>query len=285
MPRLIFRLAIALLMARGTTAFAQAPAEVTRVMSYNIRYDNPDDRPAWPERRPHLVAQVRFLAPDILGVQEALPDMVGQMASALPDYDFYGLGRDDGRTGETTTIFYRRARFSRLSAATQWCSPTPDRPSRAYDAALPRTVTRLVLQDRLTLQVWDVRNVHFDHAGPIAREACARQVAATRAFPDAKVLVLGDFNAGPDSAPYRLLGSRADGFQLKDARRFAVTAFGPSVTFNAFSLERRGEPIDHIFVDAALEVLRFATLTDNIHGQVISDHYPIVADVRTAPVR
>ncbi|ATQ43905.1 endonuclease/exonuclease/phosphatase family protein [Caulobacter mirabilis] len=283
MLRLTLRLATALLAARGSTAFAQAPAEITRVMSYNIRYDNPDDRPDWPARRPHLIAQIRFLAPDILGVQEALPHMVEQMTSALPGYESYGLGRDDGRSGETTTIFYNRARFFRLSAATQWCSPTPDRPGKAYDAALPRTVTRVVLRDRLTRQVWDVRNVHFDHAGPVAREACARQVVATKAFPNAKILVLGDLNAAPNSAPYRALSGRADGFELKDARRSALTAFGPSATFNAFSLERRGEPIDYIFVDAAIDVLRFATLTDNIYGQVISDHYPIVADLRPPP--
>jgi endonuclease/exonuclease/phosphatase family metal-dependent hydrolase len=68
-----------------------------RVMSYNIRYDNPDDTPDWRARRGPMAAQIRAVQPDVLGVQEALMPMVDDLARALPGYDHYGVGRDDGR--------------------------------------------------------------------------------------------------------------------------------------------------------------------------------------------
>ena len=149
-----------------------------RVMSYNIRVDVPSDDPAWPERRPHMARQIAFLDPDILGVQEAQTHMVEWLASQLPAYERYGLGRDDGQTGESATVFWKRDRFERLRADTFWCSPTPEVPSRGWDAAYPRTVTRVVLRDRRGGEVLDVRNTHFDHVGVVAREQCARLVAA-----------------------------------------------------------------------------------------------------------
>ena len=88
--------------------FAAPEPQPIRLMSYNIRYDAPDDRPNWPERRPHMARQIAFFAPDVLGVQEALIPMVAYLAEQAPDYDHYGLGRDDGaESGETTTLFWR----------------------------------------------------------------------------------------------------------------------------------------------------------------------------------
>ena len=153
--------------------FAAPEPQPIRLMSYNIRYDAPEDRPNWPERRPHMARQIAFFAPDVLGVQEALIPMVAYLAEQAPDYDHYGLGRDDGAEGgETTTLFWRRDRFEVVRKQTLWCSPTPDRPSKGWDAALPRTLTRVVLRDRSDGRLLDVRNAHFDHVGVVAREQC-----------------------------------------------------------------------------------------------------------------
>jgi len=148
-----------------------------RAMSYNIRVDVPSDNPTWAERRPHMAAQIAFVDPDILGVQEAQPHMVDYLAERLPEYDRYGVGRDDGRVGESATLFWKRDRFEPLQTRTFWCSPTPEVPSKGWDAAYPRTVTRVVLRDRRDGRLLDVRNTHFDHVGAVARERCAALVA------------------------------------------------------------------------------------------------------------
>jgi endonuclease/exonuclease/phosphatase family metal-dependent hydrolase len=258
-------------------ALAQAPDPV-RAVTYNVRYDAAADDPGWTVRRPHLVAQLVFLDADLIGVQEALPHQVVHMAEGLPGHDHYGVGRDDGAdAGETTTLFWRRDRFEALSRETFWCSPTPDRPSKGWDAALPRTITRVVLRDRLDGEVWDVRNTHFDHVGQEARLRCAEQIASLEPAPGARLIVMGDFNTGPETDPYRALIASG----LSDARVVSPAAFGPTGTYNAFDATRgQGAPaIDHIFVGPGLSVLRVGVLTDTIGGKAISDHFPVAADV------
>jgi len=273
--------AVIAIAAQPTAALAQTPT--LWVMSYNIRYDNPDDRPNWRARRGPMARQIAYLSPDILGVQEALAPMVADLAGSLPAYAHYGVGRDDGQSrGETTTIFYRAARFQQLMAETRWCSPTPEQPGKAYDAALPRTYARVVLRDRVSGALLDVRNAHLDHIGAESRRLCAEQIRDQAPWPGARLIVLGDFNSAPTDPPYVLLtsGDRP----LRDARAASSVVFGPAGTFNDFSpgVPPTG-PIDYIFVDRAFAVLRFATLTDTDNGQVISDHFPVIAEIAAPP--
>lgn len=274
-------LGLAAAAALATAHPGAAPAQTPSfwVMSYNIRYDNPDDRPDWRARRGPMARQISFFSPDILGLQEALVPMVADLSAALPDYAHYGVGRDDGdKAGETTTIFYRSARFERLLAQTRWCSPTPERPGKAYDAALPRTYARVVLRDRASGVLLDVRNAHLDHVGAESRRLCARQMRDQPTWPGARLVVLGDFNSAPGEPPHDALTSGVGG--LRDARAASPVVFGPAGTFNDFSPGAPPTgPIDYVFVDRALRVLRFATLTDTDGGQAISDHFPVIAQI------
>lgn len=282
LARILSALAAVVTLALAPAAAAAHEPASFRVMSYNIRVDVPTDNPTWTERRPHMASQIAFHDPDLLGVQEAHSAMVGWLAGRLPGYDRYGLGRDGGGpVGETTTLFWRRDRYERLRAETFWCSPTPDRPSKGWDAAYPRTVTRVLLRDRRDGRLLDVRNTHFDHVGVVAREQCAELVAglapAGADGETAAVVLMGDFNTGPETPPYRRI--LASG--LRDARAVSPLVFGPAGTFNAFDIasDNEGVAIDHIFIGPGLAVERFAVLTDSFGGRVISDHFPLVADI------
>lgn len=282
-PRVLSLLLAVSLLALAPAAGAHEPG--FRVMSYNIRVDVPTDNPGWEERRPHMAAQIGFNDPDILGVQEAHSAMVGYLAERLPGYDRYGLGRDDGGpVGETTTVFWKRDRYEPVSVDTFWCSPTPEVPSKGWDAAYPRTVTRVVLRDRRDGGLLDVRNTHFDHVGQEAREQCAILVSRlTPAEVDgetARIVLMGDFNTGPGTPPWRRIVASG----LRDARAVSPVVFGPAGTFNAFDIasDNDGVAIDHVFVGPGLSVERFGVLTDSFGGRVISDHFPLVADLRPA---
>ena len=280
LARALAALTAAILLCAAAPAASHDPASF-RVMSYNIRVDVPTDNPTWIERRPHMADQIAFTDPDLLGVQEAQPAMVDWLSEQLPAYDRYGVGRDDGLVGESTTLFWKRDRYEALRTETFWCSPTPATPSKGWDAAYPRTVTRVLLRDRRDGRLLDVRNTHFDHVGVVAREQCAELVAALPPVEHdggpALVVLMGDFNTGPETAPYRRI--LAAGF--RDARVVSPVDFGPAGTFNAFDIagDNGGVAIDHVFIGPGLAVERFGVLTDSFGGRVISDHFPVVADI------
>lgn len=82
-----------------------------KVMTLNIRYDNPDDGAnAWPQRRSIVVQTINRQQLDVFGLQEAQFHQLTFLDSVLSDYHYYGIGRDDGGVkGEFSPIFTKRA--------------------------------------------------------------------------------------------------------------------------------------------------------------------------------
>lgn len=100
------------------------------VATYNIRFDNPDDGVhRWSSRRSQVGEQVRALGADIVSMQEVLADQLDDIVAMTPGYAHEGIGRDGGRRGEHTPLFYRTARFARLDGGTFWpaCGRSPTR--------------------------------------------------------------------------------------------------------------------------------------------------------------
>src|SRR5687768_13886923 len=193
--------------ARATTGSATPPL---RVMSFNIRYDTPSDGVnAWPLRRDWVAALIRFHGADVVGVQEALAHMLTDLDTRLPGFARVGVGRADGRTGgEFSAILYRTDRVALIDSGTFWLSPTPEVPgSKGWDAAIERVATWARFRDRRTGCRYVHLNTHFDHEGERARQESARLIRrrlAELAGGD-PVVVTGDLNAVPASAPYRVL--------------------------------------------------------------------------------
>lgn len=268
-------------------AAAKDKADHISAMTYNIRLDLASDgADAWPHRRKALTGLVAYYAPDFVGMQEVLLHQKQQVEADLPAYSFVGVGRDDGKeAGEFSMLGYRTGRFDLLGSGTFWLSPTPDTPSKGWDAALPRIATWARLKDKSAAQSFLVVNTHFDHIGEVARVESAklirRWIGAHRQAGDAVVL-MGDFNSDTGSAPYQaLLAPDAGLIALHDTQDISRTPhFGPAGTFTGFKIEQlAGSPIDHIFVSDGVAVLRHATITQQTGGRLPSDHYPVLADL------
>lgn len=261
-------------------------AQSLRVMSYNIRYDNPaDGLNAWSNRKGFLADQVRIADPDILGVQESLPHQIQYLAAALPGYDHAGVGRDENGAGESTTIFFKKDRFEMTELKMFWLSDTPEVMSKGWDAAIRRICTYVRLKDKESGRKLLVLNTHFDHVGVEARKKSAElivsRIAAINTSGD-PVVLLGDFNATPESEPVLRLRS-----SLSDARDVARESILPQQgSFNGFD---SGAPaanlIDHIFVSKDFSVTRFAMLVESKEGRYPSDHFPVVAELELSQAR
>ena len=116
--------------------FINSPSTTLKVMTFNIRYNNPDDgENAWPVRKNYVVEMVKKNNIDILGIQEGLKDQVDYLSNELSDYGRIGIGRDDGKeAGEYSAVFYKKVKFEKLESNTFWLSQTPEKPGLGWDA-------------------------------------------------------------------------------------------------------------------------------------------------------
>lgn len=255
-----------------------------RLMSFNVRYENGGDAGsrAWRQRVPGIVRMIRDESPDVIGIQEARHGQAADMWASLPDYEFTGQARDDGkRNGEYAGIFFRRDRFEADAAdqGTFWLSDTPQTPgSKTWGNEIPRTTTWLRLTDRATQRGFYVFNTHWDHRHQGSRENSARlmvQRIRDRKRPDEPVILLGDFNAIENNPAVAHLVSEAG---LTDTFQALHAAEKNRRTLHFWSDTREGIlKVDHILVSRGAEVIS-AAIRDR-DKPMVSDHFPVTARV------
>lgn len=267
-----------------------APLNI-RAMTYNIRLDTPvDGENGWSHRRSWLSDQIIWLAPDIFGLQEVVINQKRDIAHDLPAYQIIGNGRDDGvDAGESSPIGFRPERFELLDNGTFWLSPTPDQPGKGWDAAFPRVATWARLRDRASQRAVLALNTHWDHIGIEARRQSGLQLRAwlsANARAGEHLILLGDFNTAIDNeAMAALVDPQPHAARLRDSRAASqTTPFGPVGTFNAFHLvPDETLTIDHILVGDSVTVSRYAVVAQHVDGRVMSDHFPVFADLVLGP--
>ncbi|WP_229414976.1 endonuclease/exonuclease/phosphatase family protein [Massilia aurea] len=259
------------------SAAAAAPMNVA---SFNLRYNNPQDGPnAWPARKELVKALIRHHAFDIVGTQEGLAGQVADLAR-MEEFDHVGVGRDDGKqAGEHSAIFYRKSRFALLDKGDFWLSETPERPSLGWDATCcNRIVSWAKLRELGNGRVFYVFSAHFDHEGVVARRASAdlllRKIAEISRGEAA--ICVGDFNSTPDTPQMQVMAkAMRDAFQVSQTPPYGPVGTYQGFRFDAPMLDR----IDYVYVDTHFEVLKYAALSDSLHGRFPSDHHPVVARV------
>ena len=252
------------------------------IISYNIRYDNNwDIENSWKIRRNKISKILVQYSPSIIGIQEGLLNQVQYIDSSLIDYDYVGVGRDDGKMkGEFCAIYFDTTRYVLLKNSTFWLSETPDTISVGWDAALERICTYGLFKDRISKKEFWVFNTHFDHMGIIAREKSSGLILKRikkinrQSLP---VILMGDFNSIPNSPPVKEIKT-----ELSDALQISLEKLqGPRGTFNGFNedlpIEKR---IDYIFTND-LKVLSYTHINDRLNNnRHISDHLPVMIKIQ-----
>jgi len=260
--------------------------QIVKVMSFNVRYDNPDDGiNAWSNRKAMVFSFLNDQQPDIIGFQEVLKHQYKELSEHLDDYSSIGVGRDDGKDqGEFVPVFYRKDKYELLASSHFWLSESPEViGSKSWGAILPRIVTWLQLKDRRKGYIFYVFNTHFSHVSTYARNQSAvlllnkiKTIAG-----QAPVVLTGDFNAQPSEQMYSTIIDNWEGYYaLWDSRHLPLNITEQNYqTFNGFNPETPEVIIDHIFVNGFFDVKSFNTFQIAEDDMYISDHYPIQSEL------
>ena len=275
MKRLIYLLAAVAFTACGS-------ATSLSVMTFNMRYDNPEDgQNNWRFRRERIAGVIKAQEVDVLGTQELLSNQFDDLSGLLTGYQGVGVGRLDGaESGEYCAVFFRKDRFTLLDSGTFWLSETPETPgSKGWDGACERIATWAVLRERGGAELLFV-NTHLDHVGKVARREgvalLAERIEALRG--GRPVILTGDFNSEQGSP---VIAHVQHTGLLCDAKRMAAETAGPDWSFSDFGeipVEYR-PLLDYIFVSAGIEVRRYAVLDETATGGFVSDHAPVEAEI------
>ncbi|NJM36881.1 MAG: endonuclease/exonuclease/phosphatase family protein [Akkermansiaceae bacterium] len=268
-----------------------------QLMSFNVRYENSaelGDR-SWHQRVIGSVGMIQKERPNIFGVQEAMHGQVADLWASLTEYEFYGVGRDDGKiNGEYSGIFYQQDRFqsSLTEKGVFWLSDTPEIPgSRTWGNEIPRIATWMRLVDRMTGRGFYVFNTHLDHKNQASREKAALLIAQRidgRKHQNEPVILLGDFNATESNAAMAYLTGKKVSIAGK------TTAWPNGLTDSYQSLHAKEKnrrtlhfwgnsregllKVDHILASKGAEIVSSEIVSGD--KPMVSDHFPVTARVR-----
>ena len=254
-----------------------------RVMTFNIRYAHTQPPDLWPDRLPVIDEIIGRHQPDVIGTQEGLYHQIRDLETALPDYAWIGIGRDGGSRGEFMAVFYRLDRLEPLEYDHYWLSDTPlVAGSRTWGNNYPRMVTSVRFRDRASGGQLLFVNTHLDHEVQASREQSAALILERLApVPDSLPIVLvGDFNADAGTNPVYTLLTGTGGFTDSWSAGGMPDTLGTFHGFRGTEAARGRRRIDWILLRGPGRFLSTAILTDARDGQLPSDHFPVVADIR-----
>ncbi|MNK84412.1 Endonuclease/Exonuclease/phosphatase family protein [compost metagenome] len=256
-------------------------AQDLKLMTYNIRLSLESDKEnSWNNRKEDAFALMSYYHPDYFGVQEAVPQQMVDIKTNLKDYDYVGVGRDDGKNqGEYSAIFYDKNKLEVVKSGTFWLSETPEKTSKGWDAAYNRVCTYAFFKIKKSGKKFLAMNLHFDHVGDVARVNSSKLILEKikELNPQNLPLTLtGDFNLTDDTEPIKIISKSLDNVFYHSKKPH----YGPIGTFTAFDVNTvPKERIDYIFVKG-FEAQSNRTINDRRENLLYpSDHFPILAEI------
>jgi len=250
-----------------------------KVMSFNLRMDTDWDKENRFSKRTDLVKKaIEREDPDLIGFQEVLPSMREWLRANMEGYTVIGCGRERDLSGESMTMAIRNDAFELTGFETKWLSGTPDIPGSTYggdQSGCPRTFSSAKLWHRGSGRFIRFVNTHLDHEGRIARYRSAMQLIEALEGYGLPFVLVGDFNASPDSPEIELIKSAV--INSKPVRECTE---GVEPTYHDYGRlpPEKSARIDYIFTDTDFQEGR---IVPDLHegGRYYSDHFAVAATI------
>jgi len=254
-----------------------------KVMTFNVRYKSDANGHSIAERAPRVEKTVETHSPDIIGMQEVVPEWDEELTKRFSDT--YGLLTHyrSTKNPEGHTILYKKSVFEFVDEGFFWISTTPEKERKGWGGTLPRIASWVLLKHRETNRQVMFFTYHGNATDEFAKNACDLIVKKMREYPDAAYILTGDFNRNDTSDGYAYFAEH-----FADARKTASeTGWSdedgtcPRGYPNPGPATGHGKVIDHIFVDAEkIAALSLTIDTTQYDGYFASDHYAVVANIR-----
>ena len=265
----------------GTFLVVPSSYAQTKIMSFNIKYNSPNDGENWWELRKDEVGEfLKYYHPDFIGIQEATHNQLKFIVNELDDYDYIGHGRDGLDTdSEGVPIFYDNTKYELLETKVFWLSETPEKVSKGWDAAYKRIVVHGVFKDKKTAQIINIINTHFDHESEKARIKSADLLidyVRKNNLTNKKIVLMGDLNCIPTESPIKILEKEfKSSYGIKN-----YPVYGPVGTFNGFdNIGEVTRKIDYILTKN-ITVKNYRCIDDRRKNNLyLSDHFPIMIEI------
>ena len=251
-----------------------------KIVTFNLRCDNDyDAENRWEFRKGLVLDKLDAEKPDAVGFQEVTPAMGDFLKRWMTEYLFVGCGRGAKYDGENNMIGIRRDRFELMNLETYWLSGTPDVPGSRYEnqSECPRVCTHVILRTLDTNRLFHLYNTHLDHVSDEARVLGARALMEHMKRDlmrfDLPVILMGDMNAAPDSAPIKVFLTHPE------VRLTCQTPDFPA-SWHDFGRKMEQPQIDYIFTKGFEAEREPVAWNDKPFGKYLSDHEALCAFLR-----
>ena len=245
-----------------------------KIMSFNLRVDTPvDGINAFSKRYQRVIDTIRSETPDLIGFQEATPDMTNRLRQHLPEYTFQGCGRSVDCTGEAMVVAYQTSDVALISLENFWLSNTPHAPGSTYggdQSRCPRMAIALKVKHKDFENPFYFINTHLDHKGEEARYLGSVQLVQYISELRAPVILTGDFNALPETREIKIFESALQSRGMLDCSKQL------GGTYHGYGALADPIKIDYIFSDMVCEDT-YIVQDVPVNGQYYSDHNAICA--------
>ena len=246
-----------------------------KVMSFNVMVQSATVS----TRAPHVIDAIKRNDPDVLGVQEASDAWVTQLENGLSDtYARVGWGRNASKNGETTSIFYKKDKFTLVEWGTKWMSDTPDTPGTKYDdSAYIRIFTYALLERKADGERFMHINVHPEDGSSAVKKAVrAKQFKVLSTWINENVtvpfIVTGDMNSRPEFDEFVQLQKDINTEKTSDTAYVANKA-------DTYSTGSSSMVLDYILLSKDdFTTFYYDVDTQKVNGAVSdpSDHCPVI---------
>ena len=277
------RLLIICLCALVQPVMASQADSTLKVISFNIRFENPrDGKNNWPARLPHASALVNRHAPDLMGTQEGYQAQLEEFEAELPALKLAYTHRPWIDDRMYPGIYYNPNKLEPLDNGDIWLSKTPSvAGSSDFHSAWPRLATWTLFLHKETQKNLLMVNTHLDHILAYTRaeqiKVLVREIQPLLKN-DPLLVLTGDFNEAPTGAVReeienglpRLLDPWYEFSKKEETTTHKFQGYIPPAS--------GGHRIDWVLGDQRLTPIDAEidkTSTDD--GIYPSDHYPVIA--------